>query len=237
MKQSSRITMYSERISDVFFDLDHTLWDFEKNSALTFERILKVHRIEVNLHDFLEIYIPINLAFWKLYREDKITKTQLRYQRLRIVFDELKYRVSDEVINQLSIDYIKYLSSYNHLFPNAVEVLDYLKPKYKLHIITNGFQEVQEKKLLNANIRYYFDQIVNSEMAGVKKPNPLIFELALHKAKITSDSAIMIGDSLEADILGAKAVGFHTLHFNAHNDPDHEFCHMIHDLSEIKSFL
>ncbi|MGB5435415.1 MAG: YjjG family noncanonical pyrimidine nucleotidase [Maribacter sp.] len=229
--------MFKERISDVFFDLDHTLWDFERNSALTFERILNAHKIEVDLDDFLKVYIPINLAFWKLYREDKITKTQLRYQRLKIVFDELKYRVSDDVINQLAVDYIKYLSSYNHLYPNAIEVLDYLKPKYKLHIITNGFEEVQERKLMNAKIRDYFDQIVNSEMAGVKKPNPLIFELALRRANTTSDSAIMIGDSLEADILGAKAVGFHAIHFNAHNEPDHEFCHMIHDLSEIKSFL
>ena len=91
--------------------------------------------------------------------------------------------------------------------------------------------------MVNAKIRDYFDQIINSEMAGVKKPNPIIFQLALNSAKTTSENALMIGDSLEADILGAKAVGLHTLHFNAHNDPEHEICHMIHDLSEIKSFL
>ena len=237
MRQSSRTTMYSEKVTDVFFDLDHTLWDFEKNSALTFERILKVHQIEVGLNDFLEIYIPTNLAFWKLYRDEKITKSELRYQRLRTVFDALKYRVSDQVINELAIDYIEYLSSYNHLFPNTVEILEYLKPKYKLHIITNGFQEVQEKKLKNANILGYFDQVVDSEMAGVKKPNSLIFQMALHRANTTSDNAIMIGDSLEADILGAKAVGFRALHFNVHNEPKHEICQMIHDLSEIKTFL
>ncbi len=229
--------MYSDKVSDVFFDLDHTLWDFERNSALTFEKILAEHNIRVDLPDFLNIYIPINLAFWKLYREERITKAELRYQRLKTVFDEIKYSVSDEIIDQLAIDYIKYLSTYNYLLPNTKEVLDYLKPKYKLHIITNGFQEIQEKKLVNAKIRDFFDQIINSEMAGVKKPNPIIFELALDSAKTTSENSIMIGDSLEADILGAKAVGLHTLHFNAHNDPVHEICHMIHDLSEIKSFL
>ena len=229
--------MYRDKVLDVFFDLDHTLWDFEKNSALTFEKILIQHNVAVDLPDFLEVYIPINLAFWKLYREEKITKSELRYQRLKTVFDELKYTVSDEIIDQLAIDYIKHLSSYNHLFPNTIEVLEYLKPKYKLHIITNGFQEIQEKKMVNAKIRNYFDQIINSEMAGVKKPNPLIFELALNSANTTSESSIMIGDSIEADILGAKAVGLHTLHFNAHNDPAHEICHMIHDLSEIKNFL
>ncbi len=229
--------MYRNRVSDVFFDLDHTLWDFERNSALTFERILQEHRVDVDLDDFLEVYIPVNLAFWKLYREEKVTKSELRYQRLKTVFDTLKYRVSDAVIDQLAIDYIEYLSTYNHLFPNAMEVLDYLKPKYKLHIITNGFQEVQERKLKNAHIRGYFDQVVNSEMAGVKKPNPLIFELALTKAKTTSGNSMMIGDSIEADILGARAVGIHTLHFNAHNEPEHEICQIIHDLGEIKKYL
>jgi len=229
--------MFRDKVSDVFFDLDHTLWDFERNSALTFEKILEKHEVRVDLPDFLETYIPINLAFWKLFREEKISKSELRYQRLKTVFDELKYTVSDEIIDQLAIDYIRYLSSYNHLLPNTIEVLEYLKPKYKLHIITNGFQEIQEKKMVNAKIRDYFDQIINSEMAGVKKPNPIIFHLALNSANTTSENAIMIGDSLEADILGAKAVGLHTLHFNAHNDPKHEICHMIHDLSEIKSFL
>jgi len=229
--------MYKNKVSDVFFDLDHTLWDFEKNSALTFERILGDHNVQVDLRDFLKVYIPINLAFWKLYREEKISKPDLRYQRLKTVFDELKYPITDATINQLAIDYIKYLSSYNHLFPNASEILSYLKPNYNLHIITNGFEEVQERKMVNANIRQYFDVIINSEMAGVKKPNPIIFQLALNSANTTSEKSIMIGDSLEADILGAKAVGLHALHFNAHNDATHEICHMINDLSEIKSFL
>ena len=229
--------MFRGVISDVFFDLDHTLWDFEKNSALTFQKILKERNINVGLSDFLEVYIPINLAFWKLYREERITKSELRYQRLKTVFDELRYSVSDDIINQLAVDYIKYLSSYNHLFPNTIKILEYLKPKYNLHIITNGFQEIQEKKMVNSNIRDFFDQIINSEMAGVKKPNPIIFELALNSANTIPENSIMIGDSLEADILGAKAVGLHTLHFNAHDDPHHGICDMIHDLSEIKTFL
>ena len=153
--------MFRGVISDVFFDLDHTLWDFEKNSALTFQKILKERNINVGLSDFLEVYIPINLAFWKLYREERITKSELRYQRLKTVFDELRYSVSDDIINQLAVDYIKYLSSYNHLFPNTIKILEYLKPKYNLHIITNGFQEIQEKKMVNSNIRDFFDQIIN----------------------------------------------------------------------------
>jgi putative hydrolase of the HAD superfamily len=229
--------MYSQNISDIFFDLDHTLWDFEMNSALTFKKIFDEVEVDVNLSKFLEIYVPVNLAFWKLYREDKIKKPELRYQRLKTTFEALQYNIEDEVIDSLSTEYIAKLATYNNLLPYTVEILDYLKPKYKLHIITNGFEEVQTRKLVNANIFGYFDQVINSEMAGVKKPNPEIFELALKKANTAADKSLMVGDNIEADILGAKAAGFHALHFNAHNDPKHEHCVMIHNLSEIKNYL
>ena len=116
-------------------------------------------------------------------------------------------------------------------------MLNYLKPKYKLHIITNGFQEVQEKKLINSGIHSYFDQIIDSEMAGVKKPNPIIFNLALNRAGAIPEKSLMIGDSLEADIIGAKSVGFHTLHFNAHKEETHDVSPIIYNLEEIKSLL
>ncbi|MGB5782048.1 MAG: YjjG family noncanonical pyrimidine nucleotidase [Eudoraea sp.] len=229
--------MYSQSISDIFFDLDHTLWDFEKNSALTFQKIFTEVEIDVDLSKFLEVYVPVNLAFWKLYRDDKIKKPELRFQRLKTTFDAIGYEIKDEVIDILSTEYITNLATYNNLLPYTVEILNYLKPKYKLHIITNGFEEVQTRKLVNSNIFGYFDQVINSEMAGVKKPNPEIFELALKKANTAPDKSLMVGDSIEADILGAKAVGFHALHFNAHNDLKHEHCIMIHSLREIKKHL
>ena len=107
-------------------------------------------------------------------------------------------------VNKLADDYIEFLSTYNHLFVNTIEVLEYLKPKYKLHIITNGFEEVQERKMRNANIFNYFKHVVNSEMVGVKKPDAKIFEYALYKAEVTASQSIMIGDDLEADIIGAQ---------------------------------
>ncbi|MFD0796667.1 YjjG family noncanonical pyrimidine nucleotidase [Maribacter chungangensis] len=229
--------MFKEIITDVFFDLDHTLWDFEKNSALTFERILPEHDITVPLKKFLEVYVPANLVFWRMYREERITKAELRYQRLKSVFDRLEYQVSDRTINSIAEAYIDQLSSHTNLFPNAQEVLDYLKPNYQLHIITNGFQEIQEKKLRNAGIYTYFKQVIDSEMAGVKKPNPVIFNLALEKANVRPETSLMIGDSLEADILGAKAAGLHALHFNAHGEARHEHSPMIGELREIKTYL
>ena len=171
--------MFRNTVTDIFFDLDHTLWDFEKNSALAFEKIFTENAIAINLSEFLKVYVPANLTFWKLYREEKITKEELRYQRLKSVFDDLNHVISDADIDRIAIEYIKNLSSYTNLFPNTVAILDYLKPKYKLHIITNGFQEIQDKKLKKAGIFDYFDEIINAEMAGVKKPNPIIFELAL----------------------------------------------------------
>jgi len=221
----------------VFFDLDHTLWDFEKNSALTFKKILFEHQIPIALERFLEVYVPANFAFWKLYREEKITKEQLRYQRLKSVFDTLGHAISDETIHSLSEDYISYLSPFNHLFPNAIAILDYLKPNYKLHIITNGFQEIQEKKLKKSGIHGYFNQIIDSEMAGVKKPNPIIFKMALDKANVKASSALMVGDSLEADILGAQASGLHALHFCTLGEEPHTHCPIISDLREIKNYL
>ncbi len=224
-------------VTDIFFDLDHTLWDFEKNSALTFEKILEENNVSVDVVDFLKVYVPANLAFWKLFREEKITKEALRYQRLKSVFDTLGDEVDDKMIYRLADQYILHLPSFNHLFSGAIEILEYLKPRYKLHIITNGFQEVQDKKLRNSKIDTFFEHIIDSEMAGAKKPDPIIFRLALDNAKVNAEKALMIGDDLEADILGAKAVGYRTLHFNAHNGPRHDFCPMIHDLIEIKTFL
>ena len=138
----------------------------------------------------------------------------LRYYRLKDVFDVVKFEVSDELIHQLSDEYITYLPEYNHLFDGAIELLDYLKPNYQLHIITNGFSQVQDKKLTNSNISHYFETITNSEIAGQKKPSPIIFEYALKTANASKEESLMIGDSFEADILGALNFGMDAVFFN-----------------------
>jgi putative hydrolase of the HAD superfamily len=229
--------MYRNFVTDVFFDLDHTLWDFERNSALTFQRIFRDHAIDLELETFLAAYVPANLAFWKLYREGKIEKESLRYRRLRTVFDAVRYPVEDEVIYSLADAYIEHLSTFENLVPFTMEILEYLKPRYRLHIITNGFEEIQAKKMRTSGIAEYFDQVINSEMAGVKKPDPLIFRLALERSGAQAGRSLMVGDNLEADILGARALGIHTLHLNVHNEPPHPHGDIIRDLREIKSYL
>ena len=132
-----------KKIKNIFFDLDHTIWDFEKNSSFTFKKIFKNYQIDVEHDKFLDIYVPINFKFWKLYREEKISKEFLRYNRLKSAFDKLSIKISDKTINNISDDYVNYLPTYNHLMPNAIKVLEYLKSSYNLFIITNGFKDVQ----------------------------------------------------------------------------------------------
>ncbi|KIA85344.1 YjjG family noncanonical pyrimidine nucleotidase [Flavobacterium sp. AED] len=224
-------------IKDVFFDLDHTLWDFDKNSELTFEAIFNKSHPTIETAAFIEKYVPINQACWKLYQYDKITHGELRYNRLKHSFDALNYAISDEEIETIAQEYIQRLPENNHLFDGTFEVLDYLNQKYKLHIITNGFAEVQFKKLNNSNIGNYFQTITNSEMAGVKKPNPIIFEYALDLAKAKKESSIMIGDSLEADVEGALNAGFDAIYFNESKAQVEQDIKQVNHLLELKKYL
>lgn len=224
-------------ITDIFFDLDHTLWDFDKNSGLTFKKIFKEQDIEIDIHKFLEVYEPINLEYWRLYRDEKIGKVELRYKRLKTTFDKLNFKISDELINKISEDYITYLPMFNHLLDGAKDLLDYLKDKYNLHIITNGFEEVQKIKLEKSQINDYFNVVVTSESVGVKKPNPKVFEFALKEANVSANKSIMIGDSLEADVLGALAVGISPIHLFKDIRSVDERVISVQALSEIKQYL
>ncbi|MFD2915395.1 YjjG family noncanonical pyrimidine nucleotidase [Psychroserpens luteus] len=224
-------------IKHIFFDLDHTLWDFDKNSALTFEKIFKVHDLDLDTSVFLEVYEPINLNYWKLYREEKIDKESLRYKRLKDAFDAVGFKVSDDIINQLSEDYITYLTTFNHLFDGTVDLLNYLQPVYDLHIITNGFEEAQQRKMDNASISHFFKTITNSETAGVKKPNPIIFNHALQASNANPNDSIMIGDNYEADILGAIDVGLDVILFNYHNYNAEPHIKQVTRLVDLKKYL
>ncbi|WP_170141470.1 YjjG family noncanonical pyrimidine nucleotidase [Flavobacterium aquicola] len=227
----------SSKITDVFFDLDHTLWDFDVNSELAFDAIFKKDHPTIEIADFIEKYIPINQACWKLYQYDKITHGELRYNRLKHTFDALEYFVSDAQIESIAHDYIELLPQNNCLFDGTIEVLEYLGKKYKLHIITNGFAEVQYKKINNSNIAGFFKTITNSEMAGVKKPNPVIFEYALDLAKAKKENSIMIGDCLEADVQGALNAGLDAIFFNDKNIKTEQNIKQVTHLLELKKYL
>ena len=205
--------MNKSTIKGLYFDLDHTLWDFEKNSALAFKTLFKQYEIGLKLDEFLKVYVPNNTAYWRLYREGKIDKEKLRYERLKTVFDCLNFQAPDFLIYDLADAYIQILPEYNTLFPGAISILETLKPHYALHMITNGFKDVQYFKMKNSGLLPYFETITDSSSVGKKKPDPEIFNYALKVGGVRPSEAVMIGDSLEADVEGALNVGMHAIHF------------------------
>lgn len=225
------------KISDIFFDLDHTLWDFEKNSALAFETVFKKHKIEIDLSEFLTHYIPINVKYWELYRHEKISQDVLRLGRLKDTFILMDYKIDDERIIFLAEEYLEHLPQHNHLFDGTIAILDYLNTKYNLHIITNGFDVTQNNKLENSKIKHYFKTITNSEMAGVKKPNPIIFNYALTSANAKKETSIMIGDCLDADVFGALNSGLDAILFNESNSEINHDIKQINHLLDLKKYL
>jgi putative hydrolase of the HAD superfamily len=229
--------MKLSNIEHVFFDLDHTLWDFDKNSGLTFADIFKKWNIPLDLEEFLEVYMKINIRYWELYRNDKVSKEVLRYGRLKDSFDLLKYTTSDDVIHGLSKDYLDFLPRNNHLLDGAMEILDYLKENYRLHIITNGFGEVHCKKMTTSGIFEFFETITTSEEAGVKKPHKLIFQKALEKAKASAEKSVMIGDNYDADILGSEKLGLHAIYFDYYKTSEISDIRQIQTLKDLVKFL
>ncbi len=229
--------MNNGQITDVFFDLDHTLWDFDRNSALAFERVFRTHDIPLAVSEFIKEYEPINFNYWKLYREERITKAELRRGRFNDAFARFDMAFPLTTIDALSDAYIDELPKDNYLFDGTGEILDYLKSRYRLHIITNGFFEVQHLKLKNSGIATYFDTVMTSEEAGAKKPNPVIFHAALEQAAREPGNCVMIGDTFEADILGAEAVGMQVLFYNYRNETIPGQYAVVDELLEIKNHL
>ena len=225
------------RITTIFFDLDHTLWDFEKNSELTFAQIFDEENISLRLTDFISAYNPINHDCWRLYRNNQITHDELRDLRLVRTFEELDYDYSPKLLAAVNKKYIDYLSQFTHLFKDTFSLLDYLAGRYELHIITNGFDAVQRLKIERSKLSLYFHHIITAEKAGHKKPSPHIFKYALDVASKTASESLMVGDSLEADIQGALAVGMQAIHFNSHDEALHDECPIVDSLQALQQLL
>tara|TARA_B110000967_G_C18842273_1_gene540034 strand:+ start:695 stop:1390 length:696 start_codon:yes stop_codon:yes gene_type:complete len=203
----------------IFFDLDHTLWDFNKNAHETLTELyrdLKLSSYFPSFSVFYSKYIEINDELWDLYRDNKISKESLRTVRFENTF---KFFGIDnfELAQTLGNEYVRIGPYKSNLFEDCHEVLTKLKSNYKLHIITNGFEEVQSIKMKSANLNQYFDQIITSEKAGVTKPHAQIFEYALAAAKAMASQSVMVGDNFEVDCIGAEKSGFTSVFFNPQN--------------------
>lgn len=226
-----------KNIEHLFFDLDHTLWDFDLNSKLAYKQIFEEHDIKLDLDTFINIYEPLNLEFWRKFRENLITKEELRYQRLKTAFEACNYTIYDDQINLFADLYIQYLPNNNHLFPGCTELLDNLKGKFKMHLITNGFNGVQQNKIDKAGLSDYFNVVLTAEAAGYKKPAPQIFYQALEMAGASVENSLMIGDSYAADILGAQRIGLKTIWFHTTNQQIPQDEVVVHDLLSIQPLL
>lgn len=240
-KFEMRNTHSASKYKHIFFDLDRTLWDFDAAAEVAFERVYEKHHLKSlgipSAHEFHEVYHPLNERLWELYREDKITKEHLN--RTRFVLPLEHYGIHDnELADRLSEDYVYWSPRIVRLVPGTMDLLDYLKPKYHLHLITNGFQEVQHIKLIGSGLEPYFETLTVSEEVGVKKPNPEFFRYALRKAQATAEESLMIGDEMAVDIDGARAVGMDTVFYNATGLPVPGVCNYeVKHLSEIKEIL
>jgi len=205
------------RYRHIFFDLDRTLWDFERNAFEAYSEIYEKYDLRLrgvaNLDHFVKCYLRHNDELWALYRDGKIEKEYLRWRRFEVTLND--FGIDDQGLAQdIGNDYVTLSPQKKHLLPNALETLDYLRGKYRMHIITNGFEEVQFLKLANSNLHHYFQHVITSEAAGAKKPDPAIFRFALSRVGAVSAECLMIGDDIETDILGASAVGMDAIFFN-----------------------
>lgn len=227
---------------DLFFDLDHTLWDFETNSKETIRDLFITHRLHETVTGdfdfFFEKYSFHNKRLWHRYNHGFIKQEELRWKRMWHAL--LEFKLGDETqAKKLSAEYIEILPSKKALFPHTDEVLTYLvNKKYKLHLITNGFEQVQWRKLENAQIARYFSTVITSETACCLKPNKEIFDFAIGKAGCCYNESIMIGDNLDADILGAMNAGMDTIFVNHINEETTlKPTYTIYQLKELEDIL
>jgi putative hydrolase of the HAD superfamily len=202
----------------LFFDLDHTLWDFESNSKATLRELhaaLQLKQKGINDFDqFHKNYLLHNEKLWERYRNGYIKQEELRVKRMWLTL--LDFKIADEKLAQeLSVRFLDMLPTRTILFPYAKEILQYLTGKgYTLHLITNGFETTQHNKLMYAGLKLFFKEVITSEGSGSLKPNKEIFEFALKRCDTHVDECIMIGDSIEVDILGAKNAGIDQVYVN-----------------------
>jgi len=226
----------------LFFDLDHTLWDFDANAKYTLLDLYETLELkEKGVYDFelfYTNYLEHNHNLWAKYRTGLIQQAELRVKRMRLAL--LDFKIGDHALAEImSKRFLELLPTRNRLFPYAIEILDYLAGKnYRMHLITNGFEEVQHHKINNSNINQYFEEVFTSERCMSLKPNKEIFDFALSFTQAAINESIMLGDDLEADVIGASKAGLDQVYINHHQKP-HNFnpTYEVFSLKELEEIL
>ena len=226
---------------NLFIDLDDTLWDIHQNSKDCLEEMYHEHQFDRFYPDFeayYNVYFPNNLRLWSMYSRGEIQKNELAIERFLIPIRP--FGIDDsEYAKKLSVDFLERSTRKTRLIDGTIELLEYLKPRYKMHIISNGFREVQFRKIDNSGLRPYFDKIILSEDVGINKPHPNIFTYALKNTNSRRDQTLMIGDNWEADIVGARNSRIDQLWFNPSGDKAVGFepTFEVKELLEMKNIL
>lgn len=225
----------------LFFDLDHTLWDFEANSKLTLLDLYHKHELEQLLKtgydNFYKTYIAINDGLWDQYRKGQVTKQLLREKRFFETFSSFGLK-DTEFSKGFEDEYLSICPHKTQLLPGTEELLEYLKEKYELHVITNGFSETQNIKMTKSGLDAFFGHVISSEKIGVNKPEPKIFLESMRLTGAEIEKSLMIGDNLQADIIGAQSCGMDQVFYNpariVHGEkPTFEIFHLL----QMKDFL
>ncbi len=231
-----------KNVRHIFFDLDNTLWDHRRNAYLTIKELFSLQNISekynIDFELFHDAYHEINEKLWEQIRDGEIDKEYLRKHRFYDTF--LRFGIDDRVLaDYFEHHFLDEILKYNELVPGAADLLDYLDAKdYKMHIISNGFQEVTERKCVLSGIADYFETITSADSVGVRKPRPEIFQYSLDLAKAEKAESILIGDDWIADVKGAQRFGIDVVFFDVYNDdPKEENLKVIKNLSEIKQYL
>lgn len=226
---------------NLFFDLDDTLWAFSYNARETFEEMYRKYRYDryfQSFRHFYDLYEQRNLELWAEYADGKVTKDELNRQRFLYPLEAVG--AGDAALAKaFSDDFFAVIPTKSRLMPHAREVLEYLAPKYNLYILSNGFQELQCHKMRSAGIDGYFKKVVLSDDIGVLKPWPEIFHFALSATQSQLRESLMIGDSWQNDIAGARGVGMHQVFYNVSGRTEFPFqpTYQITDLKELLQLL
>lgn len=210
-----------KKYKHLFFDLDGTLWDLKRNTRSAMQELFERHQNHLGQLDFEQFfrrYHHHNDHVWALYRQDKIKKDELRFVRFERAFADLNHSASVEFVDQFSLDFLEVAPRQSLTMEGAHDLLNHCKGRYAMHIITNGFVEVQGHKMKAASLEGYFEHVINSEHAGVRKPHPDIFHYALKKAGADVADSLMIGDDWDADILGARDFGMDQAYLKVKED-------------------
>lgn len=209
----------------LFFDFDDTLWDFQKNSAQLLEDLFQEFELEEKLktdfQTFLGLYQKTNLELWSKYYKRQVSKAEMRDNRFHSVFKNFGYDNFDENLI-ITHQYLTRGPKGTYLKEGCLETLDYLKTNYALHIITNGFSESQKVKIAGSGLQTYFQTVIISDEHNLIKPEIEIFRLAENLAGAETQDCVMIGDSLESDMVGAKNAGWDAIYFNESKQHAHE---------------